>query len=57
MSDDEPDAIEDYERAQEHGNALGDYISEQDGYLHQDDSFRNEDGTYRRRTARSRGTG
>ena len=52
MSYDEPDAVDDFEGAQEHGHALGEYIGEQDGYVHKDDSFRNEDGTWRRRTAR-----
>lgn len=54
MGDDEPDPIEDWTGAEEHGAALGDYISEQDGYVHKDDSFRNEDGTFRRRSPRNR---
>lgn len=50
--DGEPDPLEDWERAEEHGHAVGEYISEQDGYAHPEFAQRNSDGTFRRQRAR-----
>lgn len=51
--DDAPDAIDDWEGAEEHGHAIGEYLSEQDGYSHPDYPGRNADGTFRRASGRS----
>ena len=55
MSEDEPDVAEDWELAREHGQAIGDYISEQDGYIHPSEPGRNSDGTFRKRYERHSG--
>ena len=48
MSDDEPDVFSDWETAEEHGHAVGEYLSSIDGEAHRDHPNRNSDGTYRR---------
>lgn len=45
--EDEPDIYEEFETAQEHGHALGDWMADQDGYHHPALPDRNSDGTFR----------